>query len=92
MNSGFSRDSHRSRDAGKALDVVLGSSSPFNVGAPSFAVPLAIFSWLLVPAVIGALVAALLSQKVSDATLSESEVNTIVHRASTTSARERGLG
>ena len=46
------------RDTGLALNIMLGIRSPFAAhGAAGAAVPLAILSWLLVPAFIGAAVA-----------------------------------
>jgi hypothetical protein len=51
---------HAKGPVGVALDVALGTDDPFNAhGADVPAVALAVFSWLLVPAVVGTVVALL---------------------------------
>jgi hypothetical protein len=44
------------RDAGAALEVALGTVSPFQTRADLVAVPLALLSWLLIPAITGAVI------------------------------------
>ncbi|GAC1365743.1 MAG: hypothetical protein NVSMB32_09510 [Actinomycetota bacterium] len=48
------------RDGGVPLDVALGSRSPFVESASWSSVPLAVISWLLLPAIVGAVIAFLL--------------------------------
>jgi hypothetical protein len=44
-------------DAGKALEIAIGTLSPFASRADWLAVPLAVLGWLLIPALAGAVVA-----------------------------------
>jgi hypothetical protein len=53
-------------DAGEALDVVLGTKSPFETKADVVAVVLAILNVLLVPAIVGALAALVVEGQLSD--------------------------
>jgi hypothetical protein len=48
------------RDAGKALEIAIGTISPFVSPADVVAVPLAMLSWLLIPALTGAIIAVVL--------------------------------
>jgi hypothetical protein len=59
-----------------ALDVLLGTASPFAFGGSRVAVltvPLAVFGWLLVPALTGAIVGGLLDESVRYWTRDEAE-------------------
>ncbi|HWD44273.1 MAG TPA: hypothetical protein VHM23_11300 [Actinomycetota bacterium] len=51
------------RDAGKALEIAIGTVSPFVSPADVVAVPLALLSWLLIPALTGAIIAVVLETK-----------------------------
>jgi hypothetical protein len=54
-----------SSDPGGALDITLGSKSPFTAHAPELAVPLALVGWLVVPVLIGSLFAVLAKEQVT---------------------------
>jgi hypothetical protein len=63
------------RDAGKALDIAIGTLSPFASRADWSAVPLAILGWLLVPALAGAVVAVGLENALNKYQLSDQQVD-----------------
>jgi hypothetical protein len=66
------------RDAGKALEIAIGTLSPFASRADWPAVLLAIQGWLLVPALAGAVVALGLENALKKQQPSEEQVNKLI--------------
>jgi uncharacterized membrane protein len=65
---------HRPGGAGHALSIAIGTQDPFDsVGADVPAVALAVLSWLLIPAVIGAVVALVLDEQLLRSRVPRSE-------------------
>jgi hypothetical protein len=58
----FGGTAAETNDPGQALQVALGRTGPFVLHADWFAVPLAVWSWLLIPALVAAIVAYLMDR------------------------------
>ena len=63
------------RDAGAALEIAIGTLSPFRTRADLVAVPLALLSWLLIPALTGAVIAVLVDTELKRYSLTQAQLN-----------------
>ena len=64
------------RDAGAAMEIAIGTLSPFGTRADVVAVPLALLSWLLIPALTGAIIAVLVDTELKRYSLTQEQMNT----------------
>ena len=63
------------RDAGKALEIAIGTISPFVTRADAVAVPLAMLSWLLIPALTGAIIAVIVDTELRRYNLTKEQMD-----------------
>jgi Family of unknown function (DUF6313) len=63
----------RTGDAGAAFDVLTGARSPFTVGVPWAAVPLAALGYLLLPALVGAVVGVTVERRLESLTRTQED-------------------
>lgn len=84
---------HRPGGAGHALSIAIGIQDPFDsVGADVPAVALAVLSWLLIPAVIGAVVALVLDEQLLRSRVPQSEAERELDRLRTLGTARKTAG